>query len=95
MRKVNAVKLNVLSRAGRYKEVYPEGKRPKDPSPLKVKEVRVDGARYIVCINPRQARKDRKDREAIIASLKEQIKKGPKSLVGNKGYRNSCSTVVG
>ena len=87
MRKVNAVKLNVLSRAGRYKEVYPEGKRPKDPSPLKVKEVRVDGARYIVCINPRQARKDRKDREAIIASLKEQIKKGPKSLVGNKGYR--------
>jgi len=87
MRKVNAVKLNVLSRAGRYKEVYPEGKRPKDPSPLKVKEVRIDGARYIVCINPRQARKDAKDREAIIASLKEQIKKGPKNLVGNKGYR--------
>ena len=87
MRRVNAVKRNVLSRAGRYKEVYPEGKRPKDPSPLKVKEVRVDGARYIVCINPRQARKDAKDREAIIASLKEQIKKGPKSLVGNKGYR--------
>ena len=87
MRKVNAVKLNVLSRAGRYKEVYPDRKRPKDPSSLKVKEVRVDGARYIVCINPRQARKDAKDREAIIASLKEQIKKGPKSLVGNKGYR--------
>lgn len=87
MRKVNVVKRSVLSRAGRYKEVYPEGKRPQDPSPLKVKEVRVDGARYIVCINPRQARKDAKDREAIIASLKEQIKKGPKSLVGNKGYR--------
>jgi len=87
MRKVNVVKLNVLSRPGRYKEVYPEGRRPKDPSPLKVKEVRVDGARYIVCINPRQARKDAKDREAIIASLKEQIKKGPKGLVGNKGYR--------
>jgi len=87
MRKVNVVKLNVLSRTGRYKEVYPEGKRSKDPSPLKVKEVRVDGARYIVCINPRQARKDRKDREAIIASLKDHIKKGPKGLVGNKGYR--------
>jgi hypothetical protein len=87
MRKVNVVKRNVLSRAGRYKEVYPEGKRAKDPSPLKVKEMRVDGARYIVCINPRQARKDRKDREAILASLKEQIKKGPKGLVGNKGYR--------
>ena len=35
----------------------------------------------------RQARKDAADREAIIASLKEQLKKGPKSLVGNKGYR--------
>jgi len=87
MRKVNVVKLNVLSRAGRYKEVYPEGKRSNNPSALKVKEVRVDGARYIVCINSRQARKDRKDREAIIASLKDQIKKGPKGLVGNKGYR--------
>jgi len=84
---VNVVKLDVLSRAGRYKEVYPESNRSNDPSALKVKEVRVDGARYIVCINPRQARKDRKDREAIIISLKEQIKKGPKGLVGNKGYR--------
>ncbi len=35
----------------------------------------------------RQARKDAADRQAIIASLKEQLKKGPKSLVGNKGYR--------
>lgn len=87
MRKVNVVKQDVLSRAGRYKEVYPEGKSSKDPSPLKVKEVHVDGVRYIVCINPRQARKEAKDREAIIASLKDQIKKGPKTLVGNKGYR--------
>jgi len=87
MRKVNVVKLDVLSRAGRYKEVYPESNRSNDPSALKVKEVRVDGARYIVCINPRQARKDRKDRESIIASMKDHIKKGPKSLVGNKGYR--------
>lgn len=87
MRKVKEVKLEVLSRSGRYTEVYPEGKTSKDPSPLQVKEVRVDGNRYIVCINTRQARKDAKDREAIIASLKEQIKRGPKSLVGNKGYR--------
>ncbi len=87
MRKVKEVKLEVLSRSGRYTEVYPEGKTSKDPSPLQVKEVRVDGNRYIVCLNTRQARKDAKDREAIIASLKEQIKRGPKSLVGNKGYR--------
>ena len=87
MRKVKEVKLEVLSRSGRYTEVYPEGKTSKDPSPLQVKEVRVDGNRYIVCLNTRQVRKDAKDREAIIASLKEQIKRGPKSLVGNKGYR--------
>ena len=87
MRKVNEVKQEVLSRSGRYTEVYPEGKSSKDPSPLKVKEVRENGKRYIVCINTRQARKDVKDREAIIASLKAQIKRGPKALVGNKGYR--------
>ena len=42
---------------------------------------------YIVCVNQRQARKDAADRQAIIESLEDQLKKGPKSLVGNKGYR--------
>lgn len=87
MRRVNEIKFDVLSRGGRYSEVYPEGLTSKDPSPLKVKEVVHNGKRYIVCMNTRQARKDAADREAIIASLKEQLKKGPKSLVGNKGYR--------
>ena len=87
MRRVNAIKHEVLSRGGRYKSVYPEGFSTTDPAPLKVKQVHHNGKRYIVCQNPRQARKDAKDREAIIASLKEQLKKGPKSLVGNKGYR--------
>jgi transposase len=87
MRRVNEIKFDVLSRGGRYSEVYPEGLASKDPAPLKVKEVVHNDKRYIVCINIRQARKDAADREAIIASLKEQLKKGPKSLVGNKGYR--------
>lgn len=87
MRRVNEIKFDVLSRGGRYREVYPEGLTSKDPSPLKAKEVVHNGKRYIVCMNTRQARKDAADREAIIASLKEQLKKGPKSLVGNKGYR--------
>jgi transposase len=39
MRKVNEIKRHVLSRQGRYREVYPEGKTSKDPAPLKVKEV--------------------------------------------------------
>lgn len=87
MRRVKELKFEVLSRGGRYKEVYPEGVTSKDPAPLKVKEVHHNQRRYIVCINSRQARKDAADRQAIIASLKEQLKKGAKSLIGNKGYR--------
>ena len=87
MRRVNEIKFDVLSRGGRYREVYPEGLTSKEPAPLRVKQVVHRGKRYIVCMNIRQARKDAADREAIVASLKEQLKKGPKSLVGNKGYR--------
>ncbi len=87
MRRSKEVKEEVLSRAGRYREVHPEGVSTKDPSPLKVKEVMVDGRRYIVCLNEKQARKDAADRQAIIDSLQEKLKTNPKSLVGNKGYR--------
>ncbi len=41
MRKTKEVKKNVLARGGRYKEVYAERQKSKDPSPLKVKEVKV------------------------------------------------------
>ncbi len=85
MRKSNEVSHDVLLRGGRYKEVRPE--EPSGPSPLKVKEVWVDDRRYIVCVNEKQARKDAQDRLNIIASLREQLKRGPKTVVGNKGYR--------
>ena len=85
MRKIKEVRDEVLSRSGRYQEIYPE--RANGPSPLKVKEVWVDDRRYIVCLNEKQARKDEQDRKLIIESLKEQLKKGPKALVGNRGYR--------
>jgi transposase len=87
MRKVKQINTKVLIRAGRYMEVYPESTDRRKPAPLKVKEVIHDGARYIVCLNQRQARKDAADRQAILESLKQQLKKGPKALVGNKGYR--------
>jgi transposase len=87
MRLVKEIRIDVLSRAGRYHEVYPENSDRTKPSPLKVKEVHHNGQRYIVCFNERQARKDAADRQAIIASLEEQLKKGGKALVGNKGYR--------
>jgi transposase len=87
MRKSKEVNEDVLTRAGRYREVHPEGVSAKDPSPLKVKEVIVGGNRYIVCLNEKQARKEAADRQAIIDSLEEKLRTNPKSLVGNKGYR--------
>jgi len=87
MRLVKEIKIQILSRGGRYTEVYPEGATSKDPSPLRVKQVVHNDRRYIVCLNTRQARKDAADREAIVAALKKQLKKGAKSLVGNKGFR--------
>ncbi|MBW2031199.1 MAG: IS1634 family transposase [Deltaproteobacteria bacterium] len=87
MRKVKEIREDVLSHPGRYREVRPEGALAKDPAPLKVKEVFLNGKRYIVCLNPKQARKDATDRQAIIDSLQEKIKTNPKSLIGNKGYR--------
>jgi len=87
MRNVSEVKRDVLSCAENYEEVVLEGTRAKDPSPLKVQEAWVENRRYIVCLNPKQARKDAADRESILASLEEQLKHGPKTLVGNRGYR--------
>jgi hypothetical protein len=87
MRKDKEVQQQVLTCGGRYREVHPIGSKAKDPSPLKVKEVRLADRRYIVCLNERQAIKDKLTREAIIAALEEKLPKGPKALVGNKGYR--------
>ena len=87
MRRVNHIKREVISRAGRYQEVVPELNLSKAPAPLKVKEVMYDDTRYIVCLNPRQARKDKADRDIIVESLKDKIKNGAKSMIGNKGYR--------
>ena len=43
--------------------------------------------RYIVCLNEEQRRKDAADRKAIVEHLREQLKRGDKDLIGNKGYR--------
>ena len=87
MRNVSEVKRDVLCRAENYEDIVPEGTRAKDPSPLKVQEVWVENRRYIVCLNSKQARKDAADRQSILTALEEQLKAGPKALVGNKGYR--------
>jgi len=92
MRSQNEVKDEVLARAGRYRVVHPQRTTSEDPAPLKVKEVRVEGRRYIVCLNDDEARKDAADRQAIVASLQEKLRAGERSLVGNKGYRRYSSS---
>ena len=54
---------------------------------LFVKQVKVEGIRTIVCRNEEEAENDRKEREAIVAALDAQLKKGDKALIGNSACR--------
>ncbi len=87
MHRDKTVRDTVLPSLEKLHVVTPAKKKSADPSPLSVREQWVGGKRYIVCYNEDQARKDAADRAAIVESLKEKLKNGDKSLVGNKGYR--------
>jgi hypothetical protein len=54
---------------------------------LFAKEVRHAGRRYIVCRNEAEAERDRADRQAILAGLEQQLRRGDKALIGNSAYR--------
>jgi len=87
MRRCKEVREQVLADRGRFRVVHPKSLDAKDPAPLKVKDVWMEDRRYVVCVNEDEVKKDRADREAIVAGLREQLRAGDKSLVGNKGYR--------
>ena len=87
MRRQKEVSQTVLKTGGPWQEVHPERTSSHDPAPLKVRPVLVQGRRYVVCLNEEERRKDAHDRVAIVAHLRQQLKQGDKSLVGNKGYR--------
>ncbi len=95
MRSVKEVRERVLADRGRYEEITPERQAATDPSPLKVKEVVIEGRRYLVCLNEEQRRKDAADRKAIIAHLEQQLQRGAKDLIGNKGYRKYLQAAAG
>lgn len=79
MRNLVEVRDEVLGRAGRYHDVDEK---------LSVKEVRVDLRRYVICYNPEEAKKDRHDREAILAKMREKLGSGGiKKLINNRGYK--------
>ena len=77
MRKQKEVSEVVLARAGRYQQVADN---------LEVKEVVVEGRRYVVCRNSAEAKKDAAAREAILAKLEATLHHGPKAVIGNKGF---------
>ncbi len=77
MRKQKEIGAEVLSRAGRYEDVAPN---------LKVKEVRIEDRRYVICLNEEEKRKDEAARAAILDALREKLAGGVKNLIGNKGY---------
>ena len=100
LRRTKEVRDVVLSDTGAFDTVEVARQRP-DPMELQVKEVTVNdtpgkGAvkeplkprRYVVCRNRDQARKDAATRAQILAALEHKLRSdGPKSVVGNKGYK--------
>ncbi|MBT9147546.1 MAG: hypothetical protein DDT32_01304 [Syntrophomonadaceae bacterium] len=78
MRREKEVLIDVLGRAGRYQEVGGN---------LQVKEVRVEGKRYILCFNPEEAERDALGREVLIETLRGKIQGDVKALVGNRAFR--------
>lgn len=95
MRRQKEVSEKVITKRGVWQEVYPERTRSKDPAPLQVREVKVGTHRYVVCLNEEERRHEAQAREAIVEHLREQLKRGDKSLVGNKGYRRFLKVVKG
>ena len=64
LRRAGEVRDVVLAWPGRYREVAEN---------LRVKEVRVEDRRYIVCFNPIEAEYDRQTRESIVEELRAEL----------------------
>jgi hypothetical protein len=54
---------------------------------LEAKAVTLGQRRYVVCRNRQEAEKDALERAAIVANLRQALRRGDKALVGNAGYR--------
>jgi transposase len=87
MRTCKEVREQVLADRGRFRVVHGPRRKSTDPAPLKVKEVRIEKRRYVVCRNEEEVVSDQARREEIVRSLRAQLQQGDKALVGNKGYR--------
>lgn len=87
MRADHEVRDRVLARAGRYRDVEEN---------LRVKQVEVDGRRYVICLNPIEAERDRLARESILTMLREKVAgQGAKVLTSNRGFQRFLATPKG
>jgi hypothetical protein len=78
LRKVKRVREEVLAHPGRYREVAEN---------LRVKEVELEGERYIVCLNPEEEKRERELRAKLVEELKAKLSTSPSSLITNRGYK--------
>jgi Transposase DDE domain len=83
----------VLADAGAFTPLLVERARGAETQ-LFAKAVRHGGRRHIVCRDEAEAEKDRADRQAIIAGLERQLRRGDKALVGNSAYRRYLRRVA-
>ena len=70
--------------------VIARGQRP--DTELECKNVWVGERRYVVCRNLAEAKRDADVRAAVLRSLRENLRGGDKSLVGNSAYRRYLKT---
>lgn len=77
LRKLKEVRDQVLATPGRYSPVAEN---------LRVKQVEIEGRRYILCHNPKEEKRDAALREAFVQSLEAEIT-GPAGQPGTVAYQ--------
>jgi len=85
-RSVKEIRDEVLADKSPFLEVRSSRMNSKDPAPLKVKDVVIEGRRYVVCFNEEQAQTDAYRRGKLLEKLHEKLGEGAKTLISNKGF---------
>jgi hypothetical protein len=66
--------------------------RERRDTELEAKNVWVGEHRYVVCRNLIEAKRDAEVREGVLRSLRESLRRGDKTLIGNSAYRRYLKT---
>ena len=77
----------VLKSRAPWQEVTPERQNAKDPVRRRSRKSQSRVAAMSSASTQEERRKDAHDRATILEALREQLRRGDKSLIGNKGYR--------